>query len=49
MFDPMSGHTIVQVFAVLRDIKWGDVEDLFDITLVFENGVRARVAKADLF
>jgi predicted dehydrogenase len=49
MVDPMSGHTIVQVFAGLRDIKLGDAEDLFDITMVFENGVRARAAKAALF
>jgi predicted dehydrogenase len=46
--DLMLGHKIVQVFADLRNIKWGDAEDLFDITMVFENGVRARAAKADL-
>jgi predicted dehydrogenase len=46
--DLMTGHQIVQVFADLRHVKWGDADDLFDITMVFENGVRARAAKADL-
>ena len=46
--DLMSGHKILSVFADVRHIKWGDAEDLFDITMVFDNGVRARAAKADI-
>jgi predicted dehydrogenase len=46
--DLMAGHTIVQVFADVRHVKWGDADDLFDITMVFDNGVQARAAKADL-
>lgn len=46
--DLMAGQKIVQVFADVRHIKWGDAEDLFDITMIFENGVRARAGKADI-
>ena len=46
--DLMAGHKIVQVFADVRHVKWGDADDLFDITMVFDNGVRARACKADL-
>ena len=46
--DLMSGYRIVQIFADVRHVKWGDADDLFDITMVFENGVRARASKADL-
>ena len=46
--DLMSGHKIVQVFADVRHVKWGDADDLFDITMIFDNGVHARAAKADL-
>lgn len=46
--DLMQGHKIVQVFADVRHIKWGDAEDLFDITMVFDNDVYARAAKADI-
>ena len=46
--DLMGKRKIVQVFADVRHIKWGDAEDLFDITMVFDNGVHARAAKADL-
>lgn len=48
VIDLMEGQKIVQVFADVRHVKWGDADDLFDITMVFENGVRARAAKADL-
>ena len=48
VIDLMSGQKIVQVFADVRHVKWGDADDLFDITMVFDNGVRARAAKADL-
>ena len=46
--DLMDGHKIVSVFADVRNVKWGDAEDLFDIVMVFDNGVRARAAKADI-
>jgi len=48
VIDLMAGHTITQVFSDVRHVKWGDADDLFDITMVFDNGVRARAAKADL-
>ncbi len=44
----MSGHEVVSVFADVRHTKWGDSDDLFDIAMVFDNGVRARAAKADI-
>lgn len=46
--DLMGTREIVQVFADVRHIKWGDAEDLFDITMVFDDGARARASKADL-
>ena len=46
--DLMSGHKVVSVFADVRHTRWGDSDDLFDITMVFDNGVRARAAKADI-
>ena len=46
--DLMRGHKIVQVFADVRNIRWGDADDLFDIVMAFDNGVRARAAKADI-
>ena len=46
--DLMSGHKVVSVFADVRHTKWGDSDDLFDIVMVFDNGVRARAAKADI-
>lgn len=48
IIDLMEGHKVVSVFADVRHTKWGDSDDLFDITMVFDNGVRARAAKADI-
>jgi len=48
LLDLLEGHTVVSVFADVRNIKWGDAEDLFDITMVFDNGTRARASKADI-
>ena len=48
LLDLLQGHTVVSVFADVRNIKWGDAEDLFDITMVFDNGTRARASKADI-
>lgn len=48
VIDLMAGHRIVSVFADVRHTKWGDADDLFDIVMVFDNGVRARAAKADI-
>jgi predicted dehydrogenase len=48
ILDLMEGHKVVSVFADVRHTKWGDSDDLFDITMVFENGVRARAAKSDI-
>lgn len=48
VLDLMEGHTVVSVFADVRHIKWGDADDLFDITMVFDNGARARAGKADV-
>ncbi|MCY3868415.1 MAG: Gfo/Idh/MocA family oxidoreductase, partial [Gemmatimonadetes bacterium] len=48
IIDLMSGHKVVSVFADVRHTKWGDSDDLFDIVMVFDNGVRARAAKADI-
>ncbi len=48
VIDLMAGEKIVQIFADVRHVKWGDADDLFDITMVFQDGTRARAAKADL-
>ena len=48
LLDLLEGRKVVSVFADVRNIKWGDAEDLFDITMVFDNGTRARAAKADI-
>jgi scyllo-inositol 2-dehydrogenase (NADP+) len=48
VLDLMEGHKVVSIFADVRHTKWGDSDDLFDITMVFENGVRARAAKSDI-
>ena len=34
LLDLMEGHKVVSVFADVRNIKWGDAEDLFDIAMV---------------
>ncbi len=44
----MGHHKVVSVFADIRHVKWGDADDLFDIMMVFDNGVRARAAKSDI-
>ena len=46
--DLMSGHQVVQVFADVRHVKWGDVDDLFKIDMIFSNGVRATAGKIDI-
>ncbi len=48
VLDLFDGKRVVQIFADVRHIKWGDAEDLFDITMIFEDGVRARAGKADI-
>jgi len=48
VLDLMAPDKVVQVFADVRNIKWGDAEDLFDIGLVFASGARARIGKADI-
>lgn len=48
ILDLIPHQKIVSVFADVRNIKWGDSDDLFDITMVLENGIRARAAKADI-
>lgn len=48
LLDLLEGHKVVSVFADVRHITWGDADDLFDITMVFDNGARARATKADI-
>ena len=48
ILDLMAGHKIVSVFGDVRHVKWGDAEDVFDLSMVFDNGVLARAAKADI-
>ena len=48
LLDLLDGYKVVSVFADVRNIKWGDAEDLFDITMVFDNGTHARASKADI-
>jgi scyllo-inositol 2-dehydrogenase (NADP+) len=48
VLDLMEGQRVVSVFADVRNLKWGDAEDLFDITMVFDNDARARASKADV-
>ena len=46
--DLLAGHRVVQVFADVRHVKWGDVDDLFRVDMVFDHGVRAMASKIDL-
>lgn len=39
---------VVQVYADVRHLKWGDADDHFDVKLVFEGGCRATVSKTDV-
>jgi predicted dehydrogenase len=39
---------VVQVFAEVRNLKWGDADDFFDIHMRFENGCRATASKCDV-
>ena len=39
---------VVQVYADVRHLKWGDADDHFDVKLVFEHGCRATVSKTDV-
>ena len=48
VLDLMAGRRVVQVFADVRHVKWGDADDLFRIDMVFEDGTRAAVAKYDI-
>lgn len=44
----MAPQRIVQIFADVRHIKWGDADDLFRIEMVFESGTRAIASKLDI-
>ena len=48
LLDLLEDRKVVSVFADVRNIKWGDAEDIFDITMVFDNDTRARASKADI-
>tara|TARA_B100001123_G_scaffold239067_1_gene267601 strand:- start:68 stop:526 length:459 start_codon:yes stop_codon:yes gene_type:complete len=48
ILDLLGDRKVIQIFADVRHIKWGDAEDLFDISMVFDDGVRARAGKADV-
>lgn len=39
---------VVQVYADVRHLAWGDADDHFDVKLVFEHGCRATVSKTDV-
>jgi scyllo-inositol 2-dehydrogenase (NADP+) len=39
---------VVQVFAEVKHLKWGDADDFFDIHMRFENGCRATASKCDV-
>lgn len=38
---------VVGVLADIRSVKWGTADDYFNLNLIFENGARAVVSKAD--
>lgn len=48
ILDLRAGHKVVTVFADVRHVKWGDTDDLFDVTMVFDDGVRAHAGKSDI-
>jgi scyllo-inositol 2-dehydrogenase (NADP+) len=39
---------VVQVFAEVKHLKWGDADDFFDIHMRFANGCRATASKCDV-
>ena len=48
VLDLMGGEKVVQVFGDVRNIKWGDADDVFRIDMIFESGTRAAVGKCDI-
>jgi scyllo-inositol 2-dehydrogenase (NADP+) len=44
----LPGRKVVQVFADVRHVRWGDADDFFDVKLVFDDGCRATVTKSDV-
>lgn len=48
ILDLMGDRKVVQVFGDVRHIKWGDADDVFSITMVFDDGARATAGKADV-
>jgi predicted dehydrogenase len=48
ILDLMKGEKVVQVFGDVRNIKWGDADDIFRIDMIFESGTRATAAKCDI-
>jgi scyllo-inositol 2-dehydrogenase (NADP+) len=38
---------VVEVFADVRNVKWGDADDYFHVTMVFDSGLRAVASKCD--
>jgi predicted dehydrogenase len=48
ILDLMEGRRVVQVFGDIRTIRWGDADDHFDITIVFDDGAHARASKSDV-
>ena len=39
--------TVKGVFADVRNVKWGDADDFFHVTMLFDNGAHAVASKAD--
>jgi len=48
VLDLLEGQKVIEVFADVRNLKWGDAEDLFKIDMIFDGGTRATVSKADI-
>ncbi len=48
VLDLAPDRKVVQVFADVRHLKWGDADDHFRIEMVFDNGLRATVGKSDV-
>ena len=48
VLDLLAPRSVTEVFADVRHVKWGDADDLFQIQLVFDDGVHASIGKYDL-
>lgn len=48
VLDLLDGQKVTHILADVRNIKWGDADDLFNIHMIFDGGTRATITKYDI-